>query len=120
MPERVHENLIFILYVLAAVSGGLGGCSIAAHHMISGKKAMRFAFFFAYAVIGVAFGLLTAAYGAFLVEDHPADIIGPSIVAGAVGALALSSMNLTARFILKQLGIEVVVTMRRGAEDRRE
>lgn len=120
MPEKNISNVIFILYCIAAVSGGVGGCAVAAHQLIGGKQSIRLSFFLAYAIIGAAFGLLTAAYGAFLVDDHITDIIGPSLIAGAAASIFLSGMNVTARFILKRLGMEIVVTVRRDKEERRK
>ena len=119
MPEK-YTNTVYVLFALAAISGGLGGCAVAGHRLITGKK-MRFSFFAAYAIVGAAFGLLFAAYGfAISAETHPVEIIGPSIMAGVVGAAALGSMNWTARIVLKHLGIEVQVTMRKTDEDRRK
>jgi hypothetical protein len=97
----------------------MGGCTIAAQHLLSGRK-MRTGYVGAYFIIGVVFGLLTAAYGAVFVKDSITDIIGPAIIAGAVGALALSASNMTARFLLKKLGIEVVLTMRPHHPDERK
>lgn len=113
MPERIQEHTIFILYCLAAISGGLGGCTVAAHHLLQGKRSMRASFFFAYLVIGVAFGTVTAACGFFAGGENYTDIVAPALIAGAVGSLLLGTMNLGARIILKYLGVEVVVTVRR-------
>lgn len=118
MPERVHEHLVILLYAIAAISGGLGGCTVAANRLLSGRS-MRMSFFLAYAIIGVVFGVLTAAYGTFIVNDSPADIIGPAIISGIVGSIALSGANLTARFILQRLGVEVQITVKRKEETGR-
>ena len=118
MPER-YTNAIYLLYALAAISGGLGGCTIAGQRLLTGKP-MRFSFFIAYAVVGATFGLLFAAYGLILVDDHPSKIIAPSILAGMAGSMLLGSVNWTARIILKHLGIEIQVTMRKYEEDRRD
>lgn len=117
MPER-YTNAIYLLYALAAISGGLGGCAIAGQRLLAGNQ-MRFSFFLAYALIGATFGLLFAAYGLTITDQHPSHIIGPSILAGMFGALTLGSVNWTARVILKHLGVEIQVTMRKHDEDRR-
>lgn len=117
MPEK-NEFVIYLLFAAAAISGGLGGCAVASHQLLSGKK-MRFSYFLAYAMIGVVFGLLFAAYGWVVADSHPSQIIGPAIVAGAIGAGMLSGMNIGARFLLKHFGIEVQVTMRKAQEERR-
>jgi hypothetical protein len=117
MPDR-FQNAIYLLYALAAISGGLGGCTIAGSRLLTGTK-MRFSYFLAYALIGATFGLLFAAYGLILVDDHPSQIIGPAIIAGMVGSAMLGSMNWTARIILKKLGVEIQVTMRKNDQERR-
>lgn len=117
MPEK-YTSSIYVLFAIAAISGGLGGCTIAGHRLLTGQN-MRFSFFLAYAIIGAVFGLLFAAYGWVLADHHPSTIIGPAIIAGMSGAILLSVTNLTARFILKHLGIEVQVTMRKTDEERR-
>lgn len=113
MTERAADFVVALIYSLAVVSGGLGGCTVAAHHIIKGKS-IRLSFFFGYAIIGAVFGLLTASYGSFLSSQNWHEIIGPSILAGAGGAIALSATNLSARFILKKLGVEVVVTVKKS------
>lgn len=117
MPER-YTSAVYLLFALAAISGGLGGCTIAGQRLLTGQK-MRFSFFAAYGIVGAAFGVLFAAYGWVVGDSHPTDIIGPALIAGMSGALTLGSMNWTARIILKHLGIEIQVTMRKSIEERR-
>lgn len=116
MQERAADLAIAIIYALAVVSGGLGGCTIAAHNVIRGKS-IRPSFFLADMIIGGVFGALFASYGGMVLGKHWHEIIGPAILAGAVGAIALSATNLSARFILKRLGIEVVVTVKKQGDD---
>lgn len=118
MPDR-FQPLIYLLFALAAISGGLGGCAIASHRLLSGKQ-MRVSYLFAYSIIGATFGVLFAAYGWIVAPNHPSEIIGPALVAGMIGSAALGGMNWTARFILKHLGVEIQVTMRKPDEDRRQ
>lgn len=114
LAKNPQEFAILVLYAIAAVSGGLGGATVAAHHLLIGKRQARSAYFAAYAVIGATFGLLVAAYGAFVLSpENYTDVIGPSVAAGAVGALVLSGANFTVGFILRRLGIEVEVNLRR-------
>lgn len=117
VPERVTDLTIALLYALATISGGLGGCTVAAHHVLRGKT-MRLSFALAYLIIGAVFGLLSAAYGIVVVHKHITEVIGPCIIAGMAGAIALGMSNLSARFILKRLGIEVVVSVKRKDEDQ--
>lgn len=122
--ERLEGTAIIVLYALAAISGGLGGCAVTAQQFLSqgggGKVQMRISWLLAYAIIGILFGLLFAAYGLTIITlKHPTDIIGPACLSGFAGAALLGGANMTARFILKRLGVEVVVTVRRENEDRR-
>lgn len=119
MLEKMQEKATIFFYCVAAVSGGLGGCCVAAQHMLRDAHPIRFAFVFAYGIIGVFFGVLFAAYGAFIVGELLTDVIAPAMLAGAAGALSLGTVNGTARFILKRLGVEVIVTVRRNKKDRR-
>lgn len=120
MPEKTLEWLALLMYALAAISGGLGGCAVAGHHLLRGRS-MRVSYVLAYAVVGMAFGLLALAYGStFGVRAESLDaLIGQSILAGAGGSLVLASTNISARWVLKRLGIEVLVTVRRADEERR-
>ncbi len=120
MPDKSLDWFALIMYALAAVSGGLGGCAIAGHHVLRGHS-VRISYLLAYAIVGATFGVLLLAYGAFFgVNTASMDIlIGHAVLAGAAGSLALASTNISARWVLKRLGIEVLVTVRRAQEDRR-
>lgn len=113
--DRLSETLVAIIYALAIISGGLGGCTVAAHQLIRGRS-IRPSFFLAYTIIGGVFGLLAASYGHFVQGGQWHQIIGPALIAGASGAVVLSATNLSARFILKRLGIEVVVTVKKQGD----
>lgn len=117
MPERILEQITILLYALAAISGGLGGCAIAAHDVLRGGKP-RLSFLLAYGIIGAVFGVLGLAYGSWFgmnneTTDH---IIGNSVLIGAMGSAVLASTNLSARWVLKRLGIEVEVSIKRRGE----
>lgn len=113
MMEKPIDWLALVMYALAAISGGLGGCAIAGHHVLRGRS-MRVSYLLAYGIVGMAFGVLTLAFGAaFMGEAETLDrLIGQSVIAGAVGSLVLASTNLSARWVLKRFGIEVVVTVK--------
>ena len=83
---------------------------------------MRASFFLAYALIGILFGVLALAYGSVFGTDTTSidDVIRTSAIAGSAGALVLAGSNLSARLILKRLGIEIEVTVRKKDEDRRD
>lgn len=110
MPARTLDWLALVMYALAAISGGMGGCAIAGHHVLRGRS-MRLSYLLAYIIVGATFGVLALAYGitAGLSLDT---LIGHSIMAGAAGSITLASTNLSARWMLKRLGIEIEVTVR--------
>lgn len=119
--HRLTNLSVVLLFALAAISGGLGGCAVSAQQFLSeggaGKTQMRCSWVIAYGLIGVMFGLLFAAFGWVTVESHdPFDVIGPSVICGFVGASALGGVNTTARFLLSRLGIEVEVNVKRKDE----
>ncbi len=118
MPDRIINQFITVMYALAAISGGLGGCAVAGQYVLRGGTA-RLSYMLAYIIIGVMFGVLVLAYGAtFGVESSSIDqVIGNSIIAGAAGSLSLASSNISARWVLKRLGIEVQVTVKRRGEN---
>ena len=110
-----------IVYAVAAISGALGGCSAAAHRFIS-EGALRVSFILAYAVMGMVMGVLVVAYGslAFGPINSLEEVIGHAMLAGLTGSTMLAGGHVTARWALKQFGIEVVVTARKRGEDRRD
>jgi len=114
MPERIIEHITVLMYALAAISGGLGGCAVAAHDVLRGGRP-RLSFIFAYAIVGSVFGVLALAYGSwFGVETKTTDhLIGNSVLVGAFGSAVLASTNISARWVLKRLGIEVEVNIKR-------
>ena len=117
MPERIIEHITVLLYALAAISGGLGGCAIAAHDVLRGGRP-RLSFVMAYAIIGSVFGVLSLAYGSwFGVESRTTDhVIGNSVLIGAMGSAVLASTNLSARWVLKRLGVEIEVNIKRRGD----
>ena len=118
MPERMIEHITTLMYALAAISGGLGGCAVAGHHILRGGTP-RLSYVMAYGIIGVMFGVLVMAYGsAFGVETTSVDqVVGNGVIAGVVGTVSLASSNISARWVLKRLGVEVIVTVKRRGEN---
>lgn len=121
MLYKSLDWLALIMYALAAVSGGLGGCAIAGHHVLRGHS-MRISYLLAYGIVGATFGVLILAYGALFGVNNTSlhSMVGNAVLAGAAGSFALASTNISARWVLKRLGIEVLVTVRRAQEERRE
>ncbi len=118
MTERAIEWVVVVLYAIAAISGGLGGCAAAGHHVLRGQQP-RISYVLAYGIIGMVFGVLVFAYGNTFGADVSSleRLIGHSVLAGAIGSAVLASSNISARWVLKRLGIEVVVTVKRKGED---
>lgn len=122
--ERIEGAFVYVLYALAAISGGVGGCAVTAQHFLrdggAGKVQMRISWLLAYGIIGGVFGVLCAAYMLTFGElTDPHQIVPYALLAGITGTSSLTVVNVTARFVLKRLGVEVIVTVRRDKEDRR-
>lgn len=107
-----------LLVALMLVSGALGGCAVASHHLLRGKPITVY-LCAAYGCVGAFFGLTV-----FLLVRQMAptadlvSLLSYSAIAGFVGALLLSGLNLSARFILRQLGVEVVVQANRIGDQK--
>lgn len=117
----VTDTTVLLLYVIAAVAGGLGGCAAAAYYATH-ARAPRVMFLVAYMLLGVVFGVISLATIATWGLIDPGDvhlIILISLLSGSAGALALVSANLTIMLILRRLGIEIQITMRKPDEERR-
>lgn len=117
MPEKCLDHITIIALAVAAISGALGGCAVAGHHMLRGRR-ITAAYFFAYIIIGVVFGVLALIYGSVfgLSATSMEQLVGNSMIAGAAGTIALASTNLTARLILQRLGVEVQLTVKERSE----
>lgn len=112
--------LLLVLYAVAAISGGLGGCAAASVYFTHAQKS-RLPFVVAYFMLGVCFGIITLA--CMLVYDWTLSNINEIVMyagtAGAAGATALASANFSAKAYLRRLGLEVQVTVRSPDEERR-
>lgn len=117
MPRGIIEWVTLIMYALAAISGGLGGGAVASHGVLRGQPP-RSSYVVAYVIIGMMFGVLMLAYGSMFGADTASldKLIGHAVLAGAVGSMLLASSNLSARWILKRLGIEIEVTIKRSED----
>ncbi len=119
MPEKSVGNLLAFLYVVAAVSGAAGGCMVAAHHVLRGRNVTRL-FIAAYGFVGLVFGLtgvmVVAAFTSIELTLERAFLIG--LIFGVVGSTTLAGANLSARIIMRRLGIEVDVSVHRIKEPK--
>ncbi len=114
MPDKQISNLLAFLYILAAISGAAGGCLVAAHHVLRGRSITAL-FVAAYGFVGLIFGLsgvmVITAFTSSELSIQSTFLIG--LILGVVGSTSLAGANLSARIIMKRLGIEVDVEIRR-------
>jgi predicted membrane-bound spermidine synthase len=113
------SNTILILYAIAAIAGGLGGCAAGCYYLTHDKRP-QWAFVVAYMVLGVVFGVLTfALLSAYHFEPNLHRLVLYAAAGGLGGALALASANFTVRLLFRKLGLEIQFTMRKGKRNRR-
>lgn len=119
MPEKSVGNLLAFLYVVAAVSGAAGGCLVAAHHVLRGRNVTRL-FIGAYSFVGLVFGLtgVMVVAGFTNIELTLERTFLTGLIFGVVGSTTLAGANLSARIIMRRLGIEVDVSVHRIKEPK--
>ena len=112
MPEKEISTFLAFLYVIAAISGAAGGCLVAAHHVLRGRNVTAL-FVGAYGFVGLVFGLagviVVASFAAIAMSLERTILLG--LVFGIVGTTTLAGANLSARIIMRRLGIEVDVSI---------
>lgn len=115
------DSATMLLYVIAAIAGGLGGCAAAAYYTTH-TSAPRLHFTIAYVLLGAVFGIVALsalAVWPVMELDSLHHVILYALLSGSAGSLALISANVTIMVILKRLGIELQITMRKSGEERR-
>lgn len=114
MPDKILDFWTALAYAIVAVSGASGGCLVAAHHVIRGRSVTAM-LLLAYAFIGGAFAVAGVAalllFSPFQVTFERLLLIG--VVLGVSGSVALAGANLSVRFLLRRLGIEIDIEVRR-------
>ncbi len=112
MPDKQISNLLVFLYVIAAISGAAGGCLVAAHHVLRGRNVTAL-FVAAYGFVGLVFGLsgviVVVLFTPIELTIERTILLG--LIFGAVGSTTLAGANLSARIIMRRLGIEVDVSI---------
>lgn len=113
------EGMFFlIVYALAAVSGGMGGCVVWSYYTRKSERAA--ALILAYGIIGVIFGIVAAAmmaiFGAFKMHE----VVLYSMATGFGGTLAVFGINWGAGMAFRWKHFEVKFTIRQPDQDRRD
>lgn len=114
MPDKLIDFWTALAYAIVAISGASGGCLVAAHRAMHGR-AVTTVLLLAYAFIGGVFAVAGVA-ALLMLTDFSVSLerlllIG--LVFGAAGSVALAGANLSIRFILRRLGIEVDVSIKK-------
>ena len=128
MPERIittdiasnfREYALAFLYVVAAIAGACGGCLVASHRLLN-KENLTGMIFAAYGFAGLILGLtgvmVLAMFTDITLTSERTFLFG--MIFGATGSASLAGMNLSARFIMRRLGIEIDVTIKRIRKGR--
>lgn len=120
--SKLPDWYVLAWYALAAVSGALGGCMASSISPFV-RRSRSAPFLFAYGVLGCSSSVVALAlaesYGLDLYYST-GDVILYSIVAGSLVPVIVFSHNLFSTIVLKYLGVEVTITMRRGEQERRK
>lgn len=115
-PFKLKELFPFIG---ALVTGGIGGCVACIQHRRTRRETVA-AYACAYLITGAFGGLMALAGVAVFLPDWLvgwAELLLISGSAGVVTSIALAAGNLSMRFILKKLGLEITVDVARARKD---
>lgn len=114
MPDKLIDYATAVMYTIVAVSGAAGGCMVIANHALRGRNVTAL-LFVAYALLGAVFGVAGIAAMLLFVgfETTFEKLILLGLFFGAVGSATLAGANLSIRFLLRRLGIEVDVSIKR-------
>lgn len=113
MLQRMIEQGFGWLYAVVAISGAAGGCMMVVQKVLRGRNVTA-VLMLAYTFAGLVFGVAGAAGLEIFTEWQPSfdRALLAGLMFGAIGAGSLAGMNLSARFILRRLGVEVDVSIR--------
>jgi hypothetical protein len=114
MPDRSGDPWAMLLYLVGAVTAGLGGCSVGALLYIRGKE-LRPQLILAYSVVALYFGLVGLVLVVSLrgVPLTLENVLMYSGLIGAGSAFLLSGANISIRFASRKFfGKEFVLLMR--------
>ena len=124
MPESNLDKIknVAELWALLVVvlSGAIGGCSAAFSNMSNKKKLITMLTVMGYTVVGIFGALIAFTISSSLSENFYNElrsIILISLLTGFSTALGLIGTNLGFRLILKKLGIELHINVKRSKKD---
>lgn len=111
-----------IPFFAAVITGALGGCAACIAHARTRREVVA-AYSFSYCMTGAFGGLMTVAVSAIMRPELIADwstLLLISGISGAITSLALAAGNFSMGFVLKKLGLEVVINVKRIDEENRK
>lgn len=103
----------FVLIMIAAIAGIVGGCGAASRQILSGGT-LSMAILLAYATLGGALGLFSFAIFSYITEyQEPEMVIILAMALGFGGTATLAGIRWGIRALLKWRGIEVDIEVKR-------
>jgi hypothetical protein len=120
MKFNVPDIGTALMYALVAISGATGGCIVAAHQVLRGRS-LTLILIWAYALIGFAFGVAGMAALLLLTVFEPSleKLLFVGLGFGIFGAVTLAGANLSAKLIMRRLGVEIDVSVKKIEGDDR-
>lgn len=115
MPKYIIEPVTLFMLALAAVAGAGGGGTVAALHLMRGRR-MKFAMTLAYMVVGTTLGLSLFAFGHWMGWDTstPEKTVGGALLFSMVGTVVLTSKDFMLRWTLERFGWQMRVEFLRS------
>lgn len=97
-----------IIYIVSALSGCLGGVATASIYSLRGRPITAI-LIISYGILGIVLGVSSAAYISIFSDiDFSIDqIIMLSIITGLCGTATIAGTNLSFKWILRQMGLEI-------------
>ena len=128
MSHAIANGGLLLMYTLSGISGAIGGCAAASHSVFTASPQSREQMlplgtqFIGYGIFGLFTALIGVAFDRFLFFNvvDVESAIASGLTLGFIGALSLGVTNLSMRFLLKRLGIEVTLNVKRKKGNKDE